>query len=133
MNSNAHFLSGRPRRCSRRMRPVLSRDDVRGARALYRNPSPRRPALAHFGPVDGSRFVHAPRPVQFASAFNGELLRYEWDFGDPASGAANHAVGTLPRHVYQRPGTYLVTLRVSYDGVTIAERSNRITLTALGS
>ena len=132
MNADADFRSGRPKRCSRRMRAVLSSDDVRGARVLSTNPSPQRPVLARFGPVDGASLIHSPRPVQFATAYNGELLRYRWDFGDPDSGGANQASGTLPQHSYRRPGTYLVTLTVTYDGVTVARRSNRITLQRLG-
>ncbi|MCX6278758.1 MAG: PKD domain-containing protein, partial [Bacteroidetes bacterium] len=36
-----------------------------------------------------------------------------WDFGDPPSGAANHAYIQNPSHVYNSPGLYHVTLKVT--------------------
>jgi hypothetical protein len=51
-------------------------------------------------------------------------LRFEWDFGDPGSGAwphsglsRNEAVGAVAGHVYEMPGTYIATLHVlDHDG-----------------
>jgi len=47
-------------------------------------------------------------------------MLYEWDFGDPQSGnwatnglSRNKAFGGVAAHVYERPGTYTVTLRVT--------------------
>lgn len=37
-------------------------------------------------------------------------LRYEWNFGDPASGGANISAETNPSHVFSQPGTFTVTL-----------------------
>lgn len=39
-----------------------------------------------------------------------------WNFGDPASGAANTSMETNPIHVYSRPGTYTITLIASDCG-----------------
>ncbi len=39
------------------------------------------------------------------------LTQYEWDFGDPASGALNTSTAVNPCHNYSAPGTYTVTLR----------------------
>src|SRR5690606_20546545 len=33
-----------------------------------------------------------------------------WDFGDPASGAFNHATGLSPSHTFSAPGVYTVSL-----------------------
>ncbi len=38
---------------------------------------------------------------------------YAWDFGDPASGAANTSLAQNPTHVYNSPGEYEVTLTVT--------------------
>ncbi len=40
---------------------------------------------------------------------------WAWDFGDPASGAANTSVQQTPEHVFSAPGTYNVTLTLSYS------------------
>ena len=40
-----------------------------------------------------------------------------WNFGDPASGAANTATGFTPTHVYSQAGTYQATLAVLYPGL----------------
>ncbi|MBL7981905.1 MAG: PKD domain-containing protein [Flavobacteriales bacterium] len=39
---------------------------------------------------------------------------WSWDFGDPASGAANTSQEQLPTHVFSAPGTYTVTLTQGY-------------------
>jgi PKD repeat protein len=40
-----------------------------------------------------------------------ELVAWHWDFGDPASGAANTAAGQDAYHRYEAPGTYTISLR----------------------
>lgn len=35
---------------------------------------------------------------------------YEWNFGDPGSGAANTSTEFEPTHLYNTPGTYVITL-----------------------
>ena len=39
--------------------------------------------------------------------------QFSWDFGDPASGAANTDANENPTHIFSAPGTYTVTLTVS--------------------
>ena len=39
--------------------------------------------------------------------------RFTWDFGDPASGAANTATGPTATHRYQSGGTYTITLTLT--------------------
>ena len=45
---------------------------------------------------------------------DGAIARYEWDFGDGATGS-----GAAPAHVYNKSGTYQVTLTVTDDSGTI--------------
>lgn len=65
-------------------------------------------ALAAGGQCAGS-------PVPFASSLSPFVTAsaFAWDFGDPASGAANQAGGQAPVHRYAQGGTYSVTLRIT--------------------
>ena len=45
----------------------------------------------------------------------GTVVAWEWDFGDPASGAANIASGPRVTHRYSTPGTFTVRLTVTDD------------------
>lgn len=50
----------------------------------------------------------------YAAVFNNTSLggvTFNWDFGDPASGAADTSSDVNPVHVYQNPGTYTITLQ----------------------
>ncbi|MBK8497904.1 MAG: gliding motility-associated C-terminal domain-containing protein [Flavobacteriales bacterium] len=40
---------------------------------------------------------------------------WDWNFGDPASGAANTSTAQTPQHVFSAPGVYNVTLTLSYS------------------
>ncbi len=58
-------------------------------------------------------------------------LDYRWDFGDPASGvwdtngqSRNAGRGPLNAHVFERPGTYTVTLSVSDGQGQVATRQS---------
>lgn len=44
---------------------------------------------------------------------NGKPVTFAWNFGDPASGAANTSTLPAPRHTYLRAGAYTVTLTVT--------------------
>jgi large repetitive protein len=50
---------------------------------------------------------------------DGEIARYEWDFGDGTGG-----VGPTPTHVYKSPGDYLAQLTVSDDSGTLRSNSS---------
>jgi PKD repeat protein len=82
-----------------------------------------RPPLAIAGP---DRRACPGVPVRFdASASSdpdGKVSRIAWDFGDGATGD-----GATPEHVFQTPGTYDVTLRVTDDsGSSCAIQEDRI-------
>ena len=51
----------------------------------------------------------APYPAVFNNTSLGGLT-FNWDFGDPSSGAANTSTDVNPVHIYQNPGTYTITL-----------------------
>ncbi len=53
------------------------------------------------------------------------LQNHLWDFGDPASGAANTSSDSLPSHTYSAPGQYTVTL-VSTIGTSVITQSTVI-------
>ena len=44
------------------------------------------------------------------------IVGWEWDFGDPASGAANTSALTSPSHTYAAAGVYNVTLTITAGG-----------------
>ncbi len=57
--------------------------------------------------------------VQLWLANPGCAAAVRWDFGDPASGAANTTTEWFPRHPFSEPGTYRVTATTD-DGRTFA-------------
>ncbi|MFN0216479.1 MAG: PKD domain-containing protein [Saprospiraceae bacterium] len=50
----------------------------------------------------------AGNALEFAAAANADIIELSWDFGDPASGAANDAMGNTVYHGYPA-GSYTVT------------------------
>lgn len=58
------------------------------------------------------------------------IVRWEWNFGDPASGINNTATYTTttnPTHQFSSPGTYTVTLRVVDNDATVGPCEHTIT------
>ena len=55
--------------------------------------------------------------VTFTDWSIGYIDTWEWDFGDPASGADNFSNEEYPVHFYGSPGSYTVTLTVTGCGV----------------
>lgn len=47
-------------------------------------------------------------PLSFE--LTGDLMEITWDFGDPASGDQNSAIGAIALHTWDNPGMYLVTV-----------------------
>lgn len=136
MNSVGNSATRLPSHCpgsgaaARRLRrKLLTADDVRGARALYRRKPPAVDGqVGLFNPGDGSRLPLAWGPVQFGAAVRNPALDYRWDFGDPASGAANAATGLDATHAYSAAGAYTITLVVLDGGATIATGTQRLEL-----
>jgi hypothetical protein len=136
MNSQSDGVAKLPEKCApgtagarRVRRRLVAPDDVRGARALYRRkPPPVDQKVALFNPGDGSTLPWSAAPVEFRAAFRNPALSYRWDFGDPASGAANAATGLDVEHAYASPGSYTVTLRVHDGGALVAAKAQTLTL-----
>jgi PKD domain/Lactonase, 7-bladed beta-propeller len=88
--------------------------DTRGDRPAFHSTS----VLPNRGPV--AAFSASPRPAGQPTRFDatassdrdGEVRRYDWDFGDGTTLADG---GPTPRHTYRAPGTYRVRLTVT-DG-----------------
>lgn len=51
----------------------------------------------------------AGNALEFIASGSPEITEFNWDFGDPGSGAANDAGGSPVFHNYAAPGVYLVT------------------------
>ena len=65
-------------------------------------------------PLAGWRYDHTGGlGVDFTSVSWYEPEQWWWDFGDPASGAANSSTEKYPTHVFSAPGAYEVCLTVS--------------------
>lgn len=67
------------------------------------------PMLSAASPVTATAYLFDE------STDDGEVRSQQWDFGDPASGAANTATGPYAAHTYTAAGSYRVTLTVTDD------------------
>jgi len=72
------------------------------------------PPVADAGPDQGVSSSEVHFDGSGSRDPDGEIARYEWDFGDGASG-----VGPTPIHVYKSPGGYRVQLTVTDDSGTL--------------
>jgi len=68
-----------------------------------------------------------PLTVQFQNFSGGSPIRFFWNFGDGVT-----SVDTSPSHVYQKEGTYTVSLQIitSLGGQGIATKNNYITVSS---
>jgi PKD repeat protein len=79
-------------------------------------PEPRPAADADFGyDPEQPTVTNNRNTVFFTDASGGEIVAWQWDFGNPASGAANTSAERSPEHIYATPGVYRVTLKVTDD------------------
>ena len=60
-------------------------------------------------------------PVNFTDTTEPSPTSWTWDFGDPASGAANSSNVQNPTHIYSTSGQYTVTLTVT--GGSVAQQT----------
>ena len=60
---------------------------------------------------------NAPLTVNFdgsaSNSLEGTVVSYEWDFGDPLSGAANTSTAAAPSHVFTRDKVFTIRLTVT--------------------
>ncbi|RKY78469.1 hypothetical protein DRQ07_07595, partial [candidate division KSB1 bacterium] len=70
------------------------------------------------------RTGYAPLTVQFTDVSGGTVTQWLWDFGDGSTSTEQN-----PQHVYQNPGTYSVSLKVtSASGSSSTEEPSYITV-----
>jgi PKD repeat protein len=73
----------------------------------------RQPPKAEFEP-DASATANSPAYFEdWSMPGDTPIQRWQWDFGDPGSGAENTSTDPSPLHTYAQPGTYTVTLTVT--------------------
>lgn len=73
-------------------------------------------------------------PVQFTDHTESPRPNYiwNWDFGDPASGAANTSTLQNPTHTYSAPGTYTVTFwSITTPGCVSSTITKQVTIAPL--
>lgn len=68
------------------------------------------------------------RSVQFTDNSTLCPTSFSWDFGDPASGAANQSNEVNPHHEFSAPGTYLVSLTVTSPGSAPSTTTREVTI-----
>ena len=77
------------------------------------------PAAQFTNPPNGCAGAPVPFSNTTVPGFNlscNSSTNYAWNFGDPASGAANTSAAVNPTHVYAAPGTYTITLTATNGG-----------------
>ncbi|HEX4439269.1 MAG TPA: PKD domain-containing protein [Thermoanaerobaculia bacterium] len=91
-----------------------------------RPPASGKPPAAAFS--FGPRAPLAGDAVAFASLSTGSVDSVAWDFGDPASGAANASALASPTHAFSGPGAYTVRLTASNaSGASVRTREVVVT------
>ncbi len=71
------------------------------------------------------------RTVQFQNTSSLCETALAWNFGDPGSGASNTSAIADPIHVFSAPGTYLVTLSVTYPNLPVQVQTATVTMADL--
>lgn len=64
------------------------------------------------------------RAVDLAHGMFGDPLSYRWDFGDGSTSTLQN-----PTHTYAKPGSYTVTLSITYSDRTVQKATTVITVT----
>ena len=86
-------------------------------------PSPQITALATRGQAPFTVHVHGLNSA--LGAGDESTARFEWTFGD-ASGSYNALVGWNAAHIYNAPGTYSLTLKVTNANRDVATRTLQV-------
>lgn len=82
--------------------------------------------------IDDFRIDETPTsPTEYTSQCSGFAISFftvnrvcqtgiSWNFGDPASGTANTSNSFTPQHIFSGPGSYTVTMTVTFSGAPTA-------------
>jgi PKD repeat protein len=98
-----------------------------GEASAFAAPAPVIQSTATTGTAPFKVRVHA---LNSGLTIGSELTaRYEWNSGD-ANGQYNTLVGSNAAHVYDQPGNYMITLRVTEQAGDTASVTRRVTVTA---
>ncbi|OWY22832.1 PKD domain-containing protein [Sphingobacteriales bacterium UPWRP_1] len=85
---------------------------------------PASPTASITAPVQACEDTGVP----FTGSGTGSIVGYAWNFGDPASGAANTSNAALTSHTFNTPGVYTVTLTVTDVAGCTASANHSITI-----
>jgi PKD repeat protein len=105
---------------------------------LGNHPYPKnKPPTAGFTPTQITQRAFPGHPLQanFIDISNDKADRghvgcFEWNFGDPSSGASNVSFERNPTHNYAQPGNYTVTLTaIDDDGFASNTTTGHVTAT----
>jgi PKD repeat protein len=90
---------------------------------IYVNPAARPPTAVINGPGQGTEGEAVSFDGSGSTPGGGQIVRYEWDFGDGASGS-----GATVSHTYTRAGAYTVSLKVTNSGNLSASATHAIAI-----
>jgi hypothetical protein len=77
------------------------------------SPLPTPPAVSVTATVDEATATAAFTSVATPAIDGAPIISRQWNFGDPASGAADGSIETYPTHIFSAAGSYAVTLTVT--------------------
>ena len=91
-------------------------------------PTPNQPPIASFTYLPENPSVNQEITFDASSSSDpdGEIVKYEWDFGDEKKGE-----GKIVKHSYSKEGSYTVTLTVTDNEGAYAEKSLEVKVTKL--
>ncbi|MCX6249517.1 MAG: C25 family cysteine peptidase [Bacteroidetes bacterium] len=86
------------------------------------------PAITDFSD-SATCFGHPTQFTDKTTSQDAPVTRWEWDFGDPASGTDNNSALVNPVHLFTTPGTYFVHLTVTTSNDCISDTTEQVIIT----
>lgn len=101
--------------------PNLVVTDTNGCNSTYNNDSIFvKPFASASFEIDTPLTCSIPGRVTFSNSSTGTSL-YNWNFGDPSSGANNTSTSFQPFHIFNDTGSYLITLTNGFPGCKVQD------------